>query len=98
MPLIMVCSLCGRSEADIRAFELTFRGYTPDRPHNSRNMRRVKAGSADLCERCLKKLCGDASRDFKSIDGIVTTPPRRYVRTKFSNRLENSPESAQKAE
>jgi hypothetical protein len=86
MPLIIVCGVCGRSEVEIRTFELTMRGYPPDKPRSNRFMRRVKAGTTDLCEKCLAKLSDDSFRTFKEQSEFVITPKRRYQKTKFSIR------------
>lgn len=99
MPYVLVCSACKRSEVQIRRFELIFRGYGVGVPHNTRNMRRVTAGSVDLCESCLLKLAGDLTRDFKDIDQAVMRPPRPYQKSEFrgkSPKSRKTPENAEK--
>ena len=88
MPLIRTCSVCSRSEVEVRPVELTFRGYVAGKPHNRTNLRRVKAGDADLCERCMTKMCGDFVRDFKTIDQLIDSPKLQYRKTEAMHKLE----------
>jgi hypothetical protein len=90
MPVVVVCGVCGRSEVDLRVIELAFRGYAPGEKHTTRSMRRIAAGSTDLCEPCLMRMLGGRGRTFKEVDRLLQYPKRRNRSTPFGGKLDNA--------